>query len=757
MFKKLRFLPISIMALVLAVIAFAPAGTTEAGNKIADGVYLGSQDLSGKTMNEAADLMEQYYEKIAASDLTIYVRKLPSDALKKLEAGENVDMSKYDVYKTVKVPVSTFDFDYSIEEALRVASTLGQTGKLVERYKTLMDMKYGRAQLPLSYSVDGEKVKEYVEKVFAPANTKDPVDAKFSWGKDGLQVRQKDQDGIKVYTNLAVNAILDAFENGISDNMTCSAAVGAVPASVTTDSLTNIKFSKVATYTTRFWRGDESSANRSHNIDLAAKYVNGTMVNPGQRVSLNQLIGRRTPERGFKVAHAFVAGKVVDDYGGGVCQFATTFYQCLLQTEMEINVRYNHSLAVTYVGYSQDATLDWGYCDLIFTNNWKNPIYIECSTTSNTVTVSFYGVDERQKGRTVEYKTVVDEEVKTLYPAIELEEDTAPASPTRSGETLSAVKSHLEKIVRVNGVVTSTTKMNNDYYRALRPFVHVGCKGLTLKVVRENDIDQIMDQNGNYLLLNSKYEPIYNGRGGYYLAKDYKHDANNVAVYSGGKLVPVSSGSSHTHSYGSWKSNSNGTHTGTCSCGDKKTENCSFDANGKCTKCGYTKPTTPPSSSETQPPTQPSSSETQPPTQPSTECQHDGATTETVTKQPSCEATGEKTIKCNKCGKVIRTEPIPATGHSWGEGSVTTAPTCTEAGVRTYTCSSCGTSKTETISATGHSWSNWAADNDSTHSRECSKCHAKEQFPHDFESGTECPICHHQQPTTSSGGEGSNP
>ena len=566
MFKKLRLLPILIMALVLAVIAFSPAGTSEAGNKIADGVYLGDQDLSGKTMSEAADAMEAYYEKIAASDLTINVRKLPSDVLNKLEAGEAVDTSKYDVVRTVKVPVSTFDFDYSIEEALRVASTLGQTGRLVERYKTLMDMKYGRAQLPLSYSVNGEKVKEYVDKVFAPENTKDPVDAKFSWGKDGLQVRQKEQDGLKVYNNLTVNAILQAFENGISDSISCTAAVGAVPAAVTADSLTNIKFGRVATYTTKFWRGnDESSSNRSHNIDLAARYVNGTMINPGQRASLNQLIGMRTPERGFKVGKAFYNGKVVDDYGGGVCQFATTFYQCLLQTELTVNVRYNHSLAVTYVDYSQDATLDWGYCDLVFTNNWNNPIYVECSTTYNTVTVSFYGVDERPKNRTVEYKSVVDEEIKTVYPAIVLEDDKAPAYPTREGQVLPAVKSHIEKIVRVNGVVQSTTKMNNDYYRPLRANVHVGTKGLKLTVKRENDIDKIYDQNGNQLLMNTKYEPIYNGKGGYYLAKDYKHDADGVAVYSGGQLVPVSNGggsttptqpptteAAHVHSWGNW-------------------------------------------------------------------------------------------------------------------------------------------------------------------------------------------------------------
>ena len=54
------------------------------------------------------------------------------------------------------------------------------------------------------------------------------------------------------------------------------------------------------------------------------------------------------------------------------------------------------------------------------------------------------------------------------------------------------------------------------------------------------------------------------------------------------------------HSYGSWTSNNDGTHSRSCTANDnKQTENCSYDANGKCTVCGHTKPTTPPSESST--------------------------------------------------------------------------------------------------------------------------------------------------------------
>ena len=40
--------------------------------------------------------------------------------------------------------------------------------------------------------------------------------------------------------------------------------------------------------------------------------------------------------------------------------------------------------------------------------------------------------------------------------------------------------------------------------------------------------------------------------------------------------------------------------------------------------------------------------------------------------------------------------------HNWNSGSVTKQPTCTATGVKTYTCRTCGVTKTESIAAKGH-------------------------------------------------------
>ncbi|MBQ3375027.1 MAG: cell wall-binding repeat-containing protein [Erysipelotrichaceae bacterium] len=47
-------------------------------------------------------------------------------------------------------------------------------------------------------------------------------------------------------------------------------------------------------------------------------------------------------------------------------------------------------------------------------------------------------------------------------------------------------------------------------------------------------------------------------------------------------------------------------------------------------------------------------------------------------------------------------EPIPRSGHSWGEWTVTKEATCEETGIRSRTCLNCGNTVTEEIPAVGH-------------------------------------------------------
>ena len=58
----------------------------------------------------------------------------------------------------------------------------------------------------------------------------------------------------------------------------------------------------------------------------------------------------------------------------------------------------------------------------------------------------------------------------------------------------------------------------------------------------------------------------------------------------------------------------------------------------------------------------------------------------TVTKEPTCTEAGEKTYKCTVCGEVLKTEEIAALGHDWDEGKIIKEPTLTEEGTKEYVC-----------------------------------------------------------------------
>ena len=57
--------------------------------------------------------------------------------------------------------------------------------------------------------------------------------------------------------------------------------------------------------------------------------------------------------------------------------------------------------------------------------------------------------------------------------------------------------------------------------------------------------------------------------------------------------------------------------------------------------------------------------------------------------------------KCKNCNAIDESTKAP---HSWDNVKVTTPATCTTAGVKTYTCAVCSATKTEPVPATGHTY-----------------------------------------------------
>ena len=141
------------------------------------------------------------------------------------------------------------------------------------------------------------------------------------------------------------------------------------------------KFSNTySSFSTTFY----SPEGRTTNIKMACKYMDGLVLKPGETFSFNEVVGRRTPERGFKIATVYSGQETLEGYGGGVCQVSTTLFNAVLYANLQIVERCQHSMTVHYVPYGRDAAISWGSADFKFKNTTNVEIKIQAKVYNNS-------------------------------------------------------------------------------------------------------------------------------------------------------------------------------------------------------------------------------------------------------------------------------------------------------------------------------------------------------------------------------------
>ncbi|MFZ0158190.1 MAG: VanW family protein, partial [Kineosporiaceae bacterium] len=146
---------------------------------------------------------------------------------------------------------------------------------------------------------------------------------------------------------------------------------------------------KVSTFSTRL----TANAPRTNNLRIAARTVNGTLVLPGKTFSLNDVLGRRTPEKGYAEAPTIMNGRLVLGSGGGVSQMATTIYNNVFFAGLE-DVRHTpHSFYISRYPVGREATVNYPNVDLVWRNDSRFAVLVEADVTS-TVNVSFWSTKQ---------------------------------------------------------------------------------------------------------------------------------------------------------------------------------------------------------------------------------------------------------------------------------------------------------------------------------------------------------------------------
>ena len=161
----------------------------------------------------------------------------------------------------------------------------------------------------------------------------------------------------------------------------------AVDPDVTTEELQALGIThKVSQFTTHH----DCCQNRVTNIHLFADAIDGTIVMPGETFSLNLAVGERTVEAGYLEDGTIIAGEIVPTVGGGVSQFATTFYNAVFWGGYEDMTHKPHSFYISRYPLGIEATINWPVPDLHFRNNTDKAILIKTSYTNTSITVMFF-------------------------------------------------------------------------------------------------------------------------------------------------------------------------------------------------------------------------------------------------------------------------------------------------------------------------------------------------------------------------------
>lgn len=215
---------------------------------------------------------------------------------------------------------------------------------------------------------------------------------------------------------------------------------------------------------------NEGNVPRTNNIRLAAKAINGTILNPGDEFSYNGTVGERSEARGYKPAGAYANGKIIEEFGGGVCQPSSTLYMAVLRADLEVTERTNHSFTVAYTPLGEDATVDYGSLDFRFKNNTNYPVKILAEQSNGQMIMTLLGTKTSDK--TVKTRTEV---LQTYgFKTVEKKDNSMKVGQTRVDQSgITGYSTRTYKQITENGKTTEVLA-NSSRYDTRDKIVYVG-------------------------------------------------------------------------------------------------------------------------------------------------------------------------------------------------------------------------------------------------------------------------------------------
>ena len=205
---------------------------------------------------------------------------------------------------------------------------------------------------------------------------------------------------------------------------------------------------------------------RTENLRLACKAINGTILNPGDVFSFNEVVGERTKAKGYQDAIIFAEGGDSEDgTGGGVCQVASAIYYSALHADLKIVERTEHMYVVDYVPMGMDATVYWGSVDFKFSNSTEHPIAITAEVSNGAVHIRLLGTKtENTKNVKMTYDVLKSEPFE-IKEELDLSKEVGFEEVRQTGYTGYLVRTYKHYLDKDGNELSSEQEANSLYKR----------------------------------------------------------------------------------------------------------------------------------------------------------------------------------------------------------------------------------------------------------------------------------------------------
>ena len=429
------------------------------------------KDLQTAKINSAVDV-STFYKGIVVQGIDLGGKTM-EQATAAVKALEPSLREKYDITvtyqdKSWKITENDFEFQFNTDQVLKEAYDYARSGSKKARYELITAITKTPKKYQISHTMTYNNLKTKlaamvkgiaVAPVDATVASFDTNTATFSYkdGKEGLSV-----DENKLYQDVV--KIINGGKTG-----TAAISTTKIPFSVTAAQVRS-HMQKIGTFSTY----STNTANGNHNMSLALSKINGLSVAPGSIFSFNGVTGNSSiAGNGYEKAGAISGGKLVQDYGGGICQAATTVYGAAIRSNMEIVTRYNHLWPSSYCPIGQDATVDYPSLDFRFKNPTQYPIYIAAGMSGAKLTVTFYGYQSPD----YDDVEVTSQQTETIeMPPAVYKTDVSIAKGAKKLDVKGNIgrRATAQRVFYKNGKVVKTESLPSSYYSPIAPVYLVG-------------------------------------------------------------------------------------------------------------------------------------------------------------------------------------------------------------------------------------------------------------------------------------------